>query len=125
YASADARLVREESSVSRAGRPVLLGALAGLASAVLFGASVPITKRLLPEIAPVLLAGLLYLGGGLAVGTVRVLARRRIVEASLGRSDLPRVLAIVLPGGGGGPVALGDGLRSGSGGSGAALRNPA
>ena len=123
YASADAPLVREESSVSRAGRPVLLGALAGLASAVLFGASVPITKRLLPQIAPVLLAGLLYLGGGLAVGAVRVLARRRIVEASLDRSDWPRVLAIVLLGGVVGPLALVYGLRSVSGVSGALLLN--
>ena len=109
--------------MSRAGRPVLLGALAGLSSAVLFGASVPITKRLLPEIAPVLLAGLLYLGGGLAVGAVRVLARRRIVEASLDRHDLPRVLAIVLLGGVVGPLALVHGLRSVSGVSGALLLN--
>lgn len=109
--------------MSRAGRPALLGALAGLASAVLFGASVPITKRLLPEIAPVLLAGLLYLGGGLAVGTVRMLARRRIVEANLDRHDLPRVLAIVLLGGVVGPLALVHGLRSVSGVSGALLLN--
>ena len=109
--------------MSRAGRPVLVGALAGLGSAVLFGASVPITKRLLPEIAPVLLAGLLYLGGGLAVGTVRLLARRRIVEASLGRADLVRVLAIVVLGGVVGPLALVNGLRAVSGVSGALLLN--
>ena len=109
--------------MSRASRPVLLGALAGLVSAVLFGASVPITKRLLPEVAPVPLAGLLYLGGGLAVGTMRVLGRRRIVEASLGRADLPRVLAIVVLGGVVGPLALVHGLRSVSGVSGALLLN--
>ena len=109
--------------MSRAGRPVLLGALSGLTSAILFGASVPITKRLLPDVAPVMLAGLLYLGGGLAVGTVRVLARRRIVEASLARDDLPRVLAIVLLGGVVGPLALVHGLRSVSGVSGALLLN--
>ncbi|HUM13387.1 MAG TPA: EamA family transporter [Myxococcaceae bacterium] len=104
-------------------RPLLLGAATGLVSAVLFGASVPITKRLLPEVAPLLLAGLLYLGGGLAVGSVRLLARRRIVEASLGRADLPRVLAIVLLGGVVGPLALVNGLRSVSGVSGALLLN--
>ena len=109
--------------MSRSGRPMLLGALAGLTSAILFGASVPITKRLIPEVPPVLLAGLLYLGGGLAVGTVRVLARRRIVEASLVRADLPRVLAIVLLGGVVGPLALVYGLRSVSGVSGALLLN--
>jgi drug/metabolite transporter (DMT)-like permease len=109
--------------VSRGGRSSLVGAVAGLASAVLFGASVPITKRLLPEITPVLLAGLLYLGGGLAVGVVRVLAARRIVEANLDRSDLPRVLAIVVLGGVVGPLALVHGLRSVSGVSGALLLN--
>jgi drug/metabolite transporter (DMT)-like permease len=109
--------------VSRAERPQLLGAVAGLLSAVLFGASVPITKRLLPELPPVLLAGLLYLGGGLAVSSVRLAARHRIVEASLGRDDLPRVLAIVLLGGVLGPLALVNGLRTVSGVSGALLLN--
>ena len=104
-------------------RPQLLGAVTGLLSAVLFGASVPITKRLLPDVGPMLLAGLLYLGGGLAVGTVRLLARRRIVEANLGRTDLPRVMAIVFLGGVVGPLALVNGLRTVSGVSGALLLN--
>jgi len=109
--------------MSQAERPQLLGAVAGLLSAVLFGASVPITKRLLPEVPPVLLAGLLYSGGGLAVGSVRLAARRHIQEASLNRSDLPRVLAIVLLGGVVGPLALVHGLRTVSGVSGALLLN--
>ena len=104
-------------------RPQLLGAAAGLLSAILFGASVPITKQLLPEVAPTLLAGLLYLGGGLAVGTVRLLARQRIVEAGLGRADVPRVVAIVALGGVVGPLALVNGLRTVSGVSGALLLN--
>jgi drug/metabolite transporter (DMT)-like permease len=57
------------------------------------------------------------------VGSVRLLARRRIVEASLGRADLPRVLAIVLLGGVVGPLALVHGLGSVSGVSGALLLN--
>ena len=109
--------------MNQAERPQLLGAVAGLLSAVLFGASVPITKRLLPEVPPVLLAGLLYLGGGLAVGSVRLAARRHIHEASLARADLPRVLAIVLLGGVVGPLALVHGLRTVSGVSGALLLN--
>jgi len=104
-------------------RPQRVGAVAGLLSAILFGASVPITKRLLPEMPPVLLAALLYLGGGLAVGGVRLGARGRIREAALGRADLPRVLAIVLLGGVVGPLALVHGLRSISGVSGALLLN--
>lgn len=110
-------------AVTHSERPQLLGAAAGLLSAVLFGASVPITKQLLPEVAPTLLAGLLYFGGGLAVGTVRLVARQRIVEASLGRADVPRVLAIVLLGGVVGPLALVNGLRTVSGVSGALLLN--
>jgi len=100
-----------------------LGATAGLLSAFLFGAGVPITKRLLPEIEPLLLAGLLYLGGGLAVSLGRLAAGARLREASLTRSDLPRVLAVVLLGGIVGPLALVHGLRTVSGVSGALLLN--
>ena len=104
-------------------RPALAGAVAGLLSAVLFGASVPITKRLLPDVRPTLLAGLLYLGGGLAVGWVRLVAGRRLAEAGLSRADLPRVLVIVLLGGVVGPLGLVHGLQMVSGVSGALLLN--
>jgi drug/metabolite transporter (DMT)-like permease len=99
------------------------GAAAGLTSAVLFGASIPVTKRLLPEIEPVLLAGLLYLGGGLAVSLGRLMAGSRLREASLDRRDLPRVLAVVVLGGIVGPLALVHGLRTVSGISSALLLN--
>jgi drug/metabolite transporter (DMT)-like permease len=104
-------------------RQAQLGALAGLSSALLFGASVPVTKRLLPEIPPLLLAGLLYLGGGLAVSIGRQVAGARHREASLSRTDAPRLLAIVILGGFVGPLALVNGLRSVSGVSGALLLN--
>jgi drug/metabolite transporter (DMT)-like permease len=42
------------------------GTLYGLASAALFGLSAPLSKRLLPDVGPMLLAGLLYLGAGAA-----------------------------------------------------------
>ena len=100
-----------------------LGAAAGLTSAFLFGAGVPITKRLLPEVEPLLLAGLLYLGGGLAVSLGRLVAGARLQEARLARNDLPRVLAVVALGGIVGPLALVNGLRTVSGVSGALLLN--
>ena len=100
-----------------------LGATAGLLSAFLFGAGVPITKRLLPEVEPLLLAGLLYLGGGLAVSLGRLAAGARIREARLTRSDLPRVLAVVILGGIVGPLAMVNGLLTVSGVSGALLLN--
>ena len=99
------------------------GAAAGLLSALLFGAGVPITKRLLPEIEPLVLAGLLYLGGGLAVSLGRLTAGARLREARLDRHDVPRVLAVVLLGGVVGPLALIDGLRTVSGVNGALLLN--
>ena len=43
------------------GRTKLTGIAYALAAAVLFGASTPLAKRLLPTVEPMLLAGLLYL----------------------------------------------------------------
>jgi drug/metabolite transporter (DMT)-like permease len=43
-----------------------LGILLALASAVLFGASTPFAKNLLGSVDPWLMAGLLYIGAGLA-----------------------------------------------------------
>lgn len=99
------------------------GAAAGLLSALLFGAGVPITKRLLPEIEPLLLAALLYLGGGLAVSLGRWMRGAGVRESPLDRKDLPRVMGVVLLGGIIGPLALVNGLRTVSGVSGALLLN--
>ena len=63
---------------SAAGRPAIRrrgrGALCGLAAAALFGASAPLSKRLLPALSPLVLAGLLYLGAGLGLALARLLA---------------------------------------------------
>ena len=77
----------------------------------------------MPEVEPLLLAGLLYLGGGLALSLGRLVAGARLREARLARSDLPRVLAVVVLGGIVGPLALVNGLRTVSGVSGALLLN--
>jgi drug/metabolite transporter (DMT)-like permease len=89
------------------------GIAAGLAAAALFGASAPIAKLLLAEIAPLLLAALLYLGAGVALSLLAVLvpsladASR---EARLTRADAGPLAGIVLAGGVLGPVLMLVGL---------------
>jgi len=51
------------------------GAGLALLSALLFGASTPLAKRLLRDIDPWMLAGLLYLGSGLGLVAVKVVVR--------------------------------------------------
>ena len=53
------------------------GVLSALSAGVLFGASTPLAKRLVHGIDPWMLAGLLYLGSGLGLGTYQLLRRLR------------------------------------------------
>ncbi len=97
-----------------------------LASAVLFGASAPLSKLLIGAIDPWLLAGLLYLGGGIGLAVVRVMRRltgRASSEAPLRRSDLPWLAAVVLSGGLLAPLLLMLGLSRTSAASGSLLLN--
>ena len=69
------------------GAPVK-GALLGLTAAALFGLSTPFAKLLLPSMGPLILAALLYLGGGL--GLVGFSAIRRLDgSARARRSPIP------------------------------------
>jgi drug/metabolite transporter (DMT)-like permease len=72
----------------------LRGAALGLGSAALFGLSAPVSKLLLPGAGPLSLAGLLYLGAGIAFLFVR--ASR--TEAKLTRADAPILAGAVLAG---------------------------
>ena len=97
-----------------------------LGSAVLFGASAPLSKLLLGSVNPWLLAGILYLGAGLGLGALHL--GRGVVglpgaEASLGRKDLPWLAAIILFGGMLGPVLLMFGLSLTSASTGSLLLN--
>jgi drug/metabolite transporter (DMT)-like permease len=83
-----------------------------LVAAALFGASAPIAKLLVGASGPLVVAGLLYLGAGLALSPF-ALARRG--EARVGRRDLPLVAGVVLAGGVVGPVLLLYGLAHASG----------
>ncbi len=90
------------------------GALLGLAAAALFGMSTPLAKLLLDEMRPQVLAGLLYLGAGIAFSVVGA-ARRRTSEAKLTRKDVFPLLGLIASGGVVGPLLLLIGLERTSG----------
>lgn len=84
-------------------------ALLALVAAALFGASAPVAKRLLADVAPSLLAALLYAGAGLAALPFAARSWRRR-EAPLRASDLPLLAGVVGFGGVAGPLLLLVGL---------------
>jgi drug/metabolite transporter (DMT)-like permease len=87
-----------------------------LLAALLFGASTPLAKSLLPQVAPVLMAGLLYLGSGVGLGIYRLIRSRTNAvgsqEAALTRKDLPWLTGAIVAGGIVGPVLLLWGLAA-------------
>jgi drug/metabolite transporter (DMT)-like permease len=86
----------------------------GLLAALLFGASTPFAKRLLDDVSPQLLAGLLYLGAFAALAAT-IPFRRNSPEARLRRADAPRLAALTGAGGVLAPVLLLVGLERVSG----------
>lgn len=92
------------------------GVVYALLAAALFGASTPFAKSLLGQVAPVALAGMLYLGSGLgllAFYLLRALMRRAGPgeTAGLTRADLPWLGGAIAAGGIAGPVLLMFGLQ--------------
>jgi drug/metabolite transporter (DMT)-like permease len=83
----------------------LHGALCGLSAAALFGMSAPLSKLLLSEVPPILLAGVYYVASGLLL-TVYRLVRPVTSEAALRREDLPALAGLALLGGMLGPVLM-------------------
>jgi hypothetical protein len=83
-----------------------------LLAALLFGASAPAAKGLLPGTAPQLLAGLLYggSGGGLLLYWLGRRQARDGLETPLGRPDLPWLAGAILAGGVVAPLLLMLGL---------------
>ena len=97
-----------------------------LAAAVLFGAAAPFAKLLLGEVAPQLLAGLLYLGAGIGLAAVhfgRVALGIPAPEAPLRAGDLFWLAAVVVFGGVLGPLLLMLGLARTDAASGSLLLN--
>ena len=68
------------------------GIALAIASAVLFGASTPLTKLLLGVVDLWLMAGLLYIGAGLGLAVIHLLRgalRSPAIEAPLQRTKMP------------------------------------
>jgi drug/metabolite transporter (DMT)-like permease len=90
------------------------GVLYALLAALLFGASTPLAKVLLPQVAPVLMAELLYLGSGVGLAGYWLVRDRRNTagqqEAQLARRDWPWLAGAIAAGGVIGPVLLMWGL---------------
>jgi drug/metabolite transporter (DMT)-like permease len=99
------------------------GAPLALVSALLFGASTPVSKLLLgASVSPWLLAGILYLGAGLGLAVVRVF-EGKARDAQLRRPDLPWLAGVLVFGGLLGPLLLMFGLSMTSASSGSLLLN--
>lgn len=82
-----------------------------LLAAFLFGASTPMAKHLTGDLAPLLLAGLLYLGSGLGLLLTRLVRDRGLTPSGLERDEWLWLLGAIVFGGMLGPVALMFGLR--------------
>jgi drug/metabolite transporter (DMT)-like permease len=84
--------------------------VAALAAAALFGASTPFAKGLVEHTAPVLLAGLLYLGSAIGLTTARLLRDRGWRSAAIPMREWPWLLGAIAFGGVLGPLLLMLGL---------------
>lgn len=106
--------------------PLWPGVPLAIGAAVLFGIATPVSKLLLGNINPWLLAGVLYLGAGLGLAALR-LARRfagvRSDEAPLRQGDLKWLAGMVVTGGILGPALLMTGLSQTTASNGALLLN--
>lgn len=97
--------------------------LYALLAAALFGASTPVAKLLVGDMAPVLLGGLLYLGSGVGLAVARLVRDREWKRSGLTSGEWPWLLGAILFGGVLGPVALMSGLALVSGSTASLLLN--
>lgn len=82
--------------------------LQALLAAIFFGASAPIAKVLVGDIAPIFLAAFLYLGSGTGISLVKLTQRMRSkdVEAGIKRADIPWLAGAIISGGILAPIVL-------------------
>jgi drug/metabolite transporter (DMT)-like permease len=100
------------------------GIVSALAAAVLFGASTPLAKRLIEDIDPWMLAGLLYLGSGIGLALLRLVRRATgSPRALLRREDRSWLALAILAGGVVGPVLMMSGLAHSAASSASLLLN--
>ena len=88
----------------------LIFILQALLAAVFFGASAPLSKLLLGDVSPVLMAAFLYLGSGIGITLIKAIQKIRrpaqAREASLKRADLPWLAGAIISGGVAAPIVL-------------------
>jgi drug/metabolite transporter (DMT)-like permease len=103
------------------------GVASALVAGVLFGASTPLAKRLIQDIDPWMLAGLLYLGSGIGLGIYRALRSAirstRANEAPLQGAERWWLGAAIMAGGVVAPVLMMYGLKRTAGSSASLLLN--
>jgi drug/metabolite transporter (DMT)-like permease len=115
--------------VSRTGNTIVAissGAGTALLAAALFGASTPLAKLLLRGVDPWMLAGILYLGSGLGLGVLRIVAAAvgmRGVEPRLRGGDWLWLGSAIISGGIVAPVLLMMGLARSAASTAALLLN--
>lgn len=75
-----------------------LSILKALAAALLYAVSSPVSKLLLKDVHPLVMASALYLGAGLGMGLVTLLVRQNTerTELPLTRAELPFVIGMVI-----------------------------
>ena len=95
-------------------RSNIISTLLALLAAILFGINAPLSKLLLGEIDPIILAALLYLGSGLGLlifkGFSSSIKSNQKTEAGLVRTDFPWLIGATLAGGVIAPIILLYGL---------------
>lgn len=100
-------------------RAILLALLA----AAFYAVNMPLSKLLLKDVGPTMMAALLYLGAGVGVGILSMINRRDSAKSEkLNRSDLPYVLGMIALDIAA-PIFLMLGLRSGTSANAALLGN--
>lgn len=104
------------------------GPAAAILAAALFGVSTPLAKLLVDAVSPWMLAGLLYLGSGLGLGTLRLVRQAMAPgglrgERSVKGAEWGWLLGAMLAGGVAGPVLLMYGLTVTAGSTVALLLN--
>lgn len=65
-------------------------------AAVFYALNMPLSKMLLEDVQPTVMAALLYLGAGAGVGIMFLFGRRRSAAELLSKSDLPYVVGMIL-----------------------------
>lgn len=75
-----------------------IATLFAILAAALYAINIPLSKALLEDISPTMLAGFLYLGAGVGIGVtlgIKLLKRNTLKEQWLEKKDLPYTVAMV------------------------------